>query len=392
MNKLLLAFLALVSFVSYSQNQWQPGYYETTTGYRTDGLIFNKDWNNNPTDFLFKQNETSPQIQFTIDQVSEFSINGVSKFVRKTVQIERSSSKSTYIQKEKTPFFKEETLFLRVLVEGKNTLYAFNDSGIEKFFYSVEDGPVTQLIEIRYIGPNTVTEMMNSQFRNQLWNAVKCDETQLKDVENLKYTVSSLSSYFVEVNSCENPDGVTFKQVQKKGSLNLKAFAGISMANISFEGRTSVYGFDASGIMPAMGLELEYILPTNNSKWAVILETNYNMFKSEEKVGGNRTVDIKYNSFQVPIGMRHYVFLNENNKLFFSGVFAVNIIMNSEFDYSNSTADIIPDSPHYNFGLGAGYDIGRFSTEIRYYTKLDIVQNVEGSFGKFAAVFKYKIL
>ncbi len=389
MKAKLFLFL-LISLNAFSQNNWKSGYYISETGFRRDGLILDRDWNNNPVSFSFKENESAAETTYEIKDVKEFGIVGDSKYVRADVAIERSSNKATYMQTSKEPMFKDERLFLRVLVEGKHSLYVYNESGVEKFFYKTDDGPITQLIFINYI-TDSIELKENAAFRNFLWNNLKCEDATLQELEKLRYTKSALTKYFVEVNSCGNDNTITFKETEKKGKFNLKIIAGISSATLKFDYQP-LYDFKVSGVMPAFGLELEYILPTNNSKWAAILEANYNKFSAETDVESGRTVDVKYNYLQVPFGMRHYLFLNPDNKLFFSGVMAVNFLQNSKLDYSNSLTDITPISPLFNFGLGLGYEYNRFSTEVRYYTRMAIDSQIDGSFNKLSAVVKYKIL
>ena len=97
-------------------------------------LIKNIDWGNNPTEFTYKLSENSELNKKTIKSVKEFGIHNSSKYVRSSVKIDRSSNKVDELDNERIPTFQEEELFLKVLVEGKSTLYSYADASLSRYF------------------------------------------------------------------------------------------------------------------------------------------------------------------------------------------------------------------------------------------------------------------
>ena len=93
MNKQLL-FLLLFAFsgtISYSQNTFDQGYFVNNSDQKIECLIYNIDWKNNPTKFDYKTDENAEIQTESIENIKEFSVNDASKFIRKSVQIDRSS-------------------------------------------------------------------------------------------------------------------------------------------------------------------------------------------------------------------------------------------------------------------------------------------------------------
>ena len=136
-NHLLFLLLTVLGFSSYAQISFEKGYYIDNNDQRIDCLIKNIDWKNNPTEFEYKLSENSTPEKATITSVKEFGVVSISKYIRSTVNIDRSIDNVNsviLISKEKNPVYKEEELFLKVLLEGKASLYLFEMGNSKNFF------------------------------------------------------------------------------------------------------------------------------------------------------------------------------------------------------------------------------------------------------------------
>ena len=168
--------------------------------------------------------------------MSAFEIlNTVHKYQRATVKIERSGGTQNGLKRVEEIIFKDETLFLRVLVEGSATLYAYNDNGgIRKFFYRVGNGEIEPLIYYTY-QYNNAQVGENSGFRQQLWSTLKCKSISQKDVLQLRYTETELSKFFMQYNRCKEPALATDNGPKTKGTNHFAAFVGLNTAAVSIE-------------------------------------------------------------------------------------------------------------------------------------------------------------
>ena len=142
MRKTLL-FLTLTFFTSFtfSQNSFDKAYFVNNAGERIECFIKNKDWLYNPDEFEYKVSLDVEKKVENIKRVKEFGIYNKLKYVRFTVEIDRSSDNITTLSKERRPIFNKETLFLKMLIEGKANLYSYTDNkgGLKRFFYNVND-------------------------------------------------------------------------------------------------------------------------------------------------------------------------------------------------------------------------------------------------------------
>jgi len=143
---LLIATLLLLSTISYCQITFENGYFIDESNQRIECLIKNMDWENSPTAFHYKLTDDAAVQKLDIQAVKEFGINGVSKYIRAVVKIDRSSDSDNQLSYKKNPVFQEETLFLKVIVEGKATLLLYQSTNLKRFFFNTDHSYITQLV------------------------------------------------------------------------------------------------------------------------------------------------------------------------------------------------------------------------------------------------------
>ncbi len=387
-NKILLLLLTTLCYNSFAQIKFEKGYFIDNNGSTTSCLIKDMDWKNNPTQFEYKFAEGDKTIKITIESVKEFEISNISKYKRFSIDIDRSSSLMQDFSTKRAPQFIKETLFLKLLVEGEASLYLYKDRNLSRFFYHINKEDVRQLIFKEYITKNREVSANNS-FKQQLLTSLKCDNIQFKNIKNLQYKKNDLIPFFITYNQCRNPDFVySKKSAQKKFHLTIRPglnFSSLSIVNKTIKYRNADFG---SKVSARIGLEAEFILPFNNNKWAVIIEPNYQYFKTNTIYAA-----INYKSIEVPIGIRHYFFLNNKSKLFVNGLFVWDIAFNSTLDYGERFPSKIKPRNNFGFGIGYNYD-KKFSLETRYTMNRDLFRNVttdNTDYSTFSIILGYAI-
>lgn len=105
-NKIFIAvILIILSFKSYSQIVFENGYFINESNQKIDCLIKNNDWKNNPIEFKYKTSNIDSIQSAAIQTIKEFGINGVFKYIRAEVEIDRSSDDLNYMSTEKKSNF-----------------------------------------------------------------------------------------------------------------------------------------------------------------------------------------------------------------------------------------------------------------------------------------------
>jgi len=372
--KFLLIF-SLLSINSFAQKNFEPGYFIDNHNQRIECLIKNLQWSNSPKEFDFKLNEKNATQTATIDSVKEFGITGSSKYVRFDTRIDRSSMDMDKLSKTRNPSWSEERLFLKVLVEGKATLYYYSENLFVRFFFNVGDSALKQLIFKEYFAGNNQIAS-NTEFRQQLWMEVRCGDADISQVENISYSKNELTRYFQKYNSCMGGQTAHEDKRNFSAMFNLKLTPGITNTSISVKDivtpeRSTDFG-NKFGFR--FGMEAEYLLPFMKNKWGLIAEPSYMYFKANgTNQLGNATID--YQSLEIPFGIRHYFYLKDDLNIFLDAFLVINtgITFNSQilFEYQFAAPVIIKTKGSIALGAGMGYK--RLSAEIRYIPEREIL-------------------
>jgi hypothetical protein len=383
MKVTLFFFFLFISFLNcFSQISFEKGYFINNSGQKIECLIKNFDWKKNPKEFEYKSSESDNIIKENILSVKEFGIYNVSKYLRSTVNIDRSSKVFGQMSTIKEPIFKEEQLFLKVLVEGKASLFKYVDDNLVRFFYKTDDLVIDQLIYKKFKTKNNQI-VTNDMFRQQLLNDLRCGSVTTNDFYTLNYNDNRLIESFIKYNQCSNSEYKSFEKKIKEDFFNLSLKVGLNNSSLdlqssraAFANRNTEFG-SQTGFK--IGLELEYILPFNKNKWSIYLEPTYQKYDAEEELLNIPTatipiddkITVNYASIELPIGVRHYMFLNNNSKLFINAALIFDL-SSSKFDFERLPDLEVRGDNNLTIGLGYKYQ-DRYSLEFRYATTRDLL-------------------
>lgn len=394
MKKQLLFLLTIIlSFNCYSQISFEKGYYIDNSNQKTNCLIKNIDWKNNPTEFEYKLSENSESKKVTIKSIKEFGIDNFSKYIRSIVNIDRSSENINKLSNDRNPIFKEEELFLKVLVEGKANLYLFEDGSLRRYFFNKENTTIEQLVFKSYKTSNDKIGK-NNRFKNQLWNNLKCPNFKITKVENLDYQKNDLIDFFVKYNECNGEKNINYEEKQKKDLFNLSIRPGFNSSSLSIQNSASSSrntDFD-NELGFRFGIEAEFIMPFNKNKWSLIIEPTYQYFKSVKEIT-NQSAKADYKSIEIPVGVRHYFFLNENSKIFINGSFIFDLSNDSVIDFESGTDLEIKTRNNLAFGIGYKHN-DKYGLELRYQTSREILSNYiywSSDYSTLSVIFGYSL-
>ena len=384
-KQLLILLSTLISIQAYSQIIFEHGYFIDESDQKIECLIKNVDWNNNPKGFEYKLSSDGATQHADIQTVKEFVINDISKYIRANVKIDRSSGLMSNLSYERQPVFEEEQLFLKVLVDGKASLFQYTASNLIRFFYQVKDSEISQLVYKKFMLNHKVAE--NNYFRQQLINDLKDQPISNQDVERIKYSKESLTRFFLKYNQSNDSDFIyTQQKKQKRDLFNLTVRPGITFIDLNVFCPKAGYNIDANINTQSMrfGLEAEIVFPFNKNKWSIIVEPTYQYCTYEQSpenlgYGESGIIYVDYKSIEIPVGMRYYIFLNKSSKIF------ANVLYVPDFSSKSSSLQVNAYSKYFlnvqsrgNFGYGAGYTFkNKYSIEVRYQTKRDVLHSYQ---------------
>ena len=402
-RKLLFILITTLSISCYAQINFEKGYFITSSNEKTECFIRNVDWLYNPTEFEYRLSEDGERKTGNINTVKEFGIYNESKFIRRIVNIDTSSEELDKMSGIKNPIYKKQKLFLKVLVEGEADLYFYENKRLIKYFFSLKKSDIKQLIFKSYINDNGKVAK-NNRYRQQLWNNLKCSNFLMSNINEIDYVKKDLTNFFIKYNECSGSEYTNYKRGTKKGVFSLVIRPGLNSSSLDISrsgGFTTVSENNFKNKLSyRLGVEAELIMPFNKNKWAIIIEPTYQYFNSEIEVlrtsgFGNQTVDINYRFIDIPIGIRHYMFLNENSKIFINGSYVLNFTNDKSFIKTDPGLDFLDLKPNSNFAFGIGYKYKKYSLEFNYQTPRNLLRQYVFWNAKYTAlsiIFGYSIL
>ncbi|GAA5221903.1 hypothetical protein GCM10025777_25330 [Membranihabitans marinus] len=386
--------MAITSLKCYSQITYEKGYFISDNNQKVNCLIKNVDWKNNPTEFEYKLNENSDKQKATIETVKEFGIHNKSKYSRHKVKIDKSSKDISRLSVVKKFDLIEEELFLKVLIEGKASLYSFEQSNLLKFFYNKDDSSVEQLFFKKYLDDRKIHK--NDKYKQQLWIDLKCQTIKMSKVENLDYDKNQLIKFFKTYNECNNYKFTVYEEKKNNELFKINVRPGINYSSLSMKNSISnLTGTEFDNkVNFRMGIEFEYVLPFLQNKWSILLEPTYQYYKTE-KVVSEKISTIDYKSIEIPFGVRYSFFLNPKSKIFINASYVIDLSSSSSTIIYNSRSNLDIKS-RINYAIGAGYNQNnKYSLELRYYTGREVLSDYvhwKTNYSTLSIIFGYSIL
>ena len=373
-NALLLFFL-IASSSLFAQIGFKSGFFLDNNGNKIECLIKDVDWKSNPVAFDYKLSENDVVQTGKIENVQEFQVGELTKYIRKTVNIDRWD-KYMPPSKQKQPVYNSEILFLKILVDGSATLYEYSSANFNTYFYSIDGASPQQLIQKQYVVNDGAKEIVykNDMFKLQLQSILGGELIRESDTKNLSYFKSDFVRIFEKYNQSKGE--VRNMAASSSFKFQVTPRIGLNQNNVKVDVTfqdDSLYKYDFGNESNLrVGLELEGIFPFSRGKWSMILEPSYTSYVAGNN-GTEYTDDIAYKVIEVFFGGRHYMFLNDESRLFLNaGIFySFDINNNLYFPQRRVFGTSFEVKPQAF--VGAGYRYKKLSAEFRYSVKQNLV-------------------
>jgi hypothetical protein len=385
----------LIGVNALAQNDFKKGYFIYNNGEKVECLINNESWSFIPSKFQYKKSESSQNESINTTLIKEFSIPNVFKYERHTVKIDKSSKNESNLSRDRKPNYIEESLVLKVIVEGKTKLYQYNEEGLSRFFYTNEIGEIIQLIYKKYRTEKGYITF-NELYKIQLKKLFSCGKSNYKKVA---YSKRSLKNYFTSYNKCKYPNQslVDYSKKESKAYFDFSLLLGVTSGNTqitdnSLSAFTTLEGELSAKTVPRFGVQVEYFIPFGNYKWSVFASPIYQSFSDQKTltlgtvVVTSRTYAIEYSSIEMPIGIRrHFYFNNNTSEVFLNLAYVVDIPLNSKISSLPRVLEI--ESTGTSISAGLGYKLQKkYSLELRYSSPRNILSSFVSTDAKYESV------
>lgn len=173
-----------------------------------------------------------------------------------------------------------------------------------------------------------------------------------------------------------NNEYTVLKEEHKRDLFNLNIRPGLSLSSLSINNNISNQRDVDFGnkLNIRMGVELEFVLPYNKNKWALLVEPVYQYYNLEKRINHNYSeiVNVNYKSFEINAGLRHYLYLNDKSKFFITCKYVIALPQDSKINFEYSNDLNLSRSTNINCGLGYKYD--KYSFELCYGFKRELLE------------------
>lgn len=390
MKKIILGTALFLSSFSLAQVKFEKGYVIDKKDNKKEVYIKNMDWEITPSSFYYKLDNNSKEVVGSLSDTKEFGIYGKTKYVFYNGNIDISSTDLSNLSSQYEPEYKNSSVFLKELTSGNKRLYTFHGiNNASKFFYSDEENPeIKPLIYKKYyLEGNESRIATNDTYIKQLEDIFKNDPKIKSLITKAKYNEKSLLQIFT-YNSPQDIKNNLNKGEDKKINFGLNIRPGINFYSpIKTTNLISQGDNFPSTTNFRLGVEAVITLPFNRNKWAIIVEPTYSAhtFKEVTAVSYNSLYSMgmdSYSFINIPIGIRHSMFLNENSKFFVNASinsfrFNTGNAKNIDFYYNGTIFDKTPLSSNQIFksmSFGGGYTYkNKYTVEVRYDTPNNII-------------------
>lgn len=237
MKRSLLYFLLVLPALSFAQSNFQKGYLVSNSMDTLKGYVNYKERTFNPASVGFKPALDAKAAVFTVSNAAGYGVNNETSFERFFIRISSSSGNIANLKAGKDTSSIKDTVFLKVLLKGKNVnLYQYTDV-IKTRFYLLEHGKASpyELVKNFYLdslghGDLTVEDIYVSQLRKVMIKLNAGTENDVKVLEKLNYTESDLTKMVSLING---------EQKMKPKVANTRFFVGLGIT-----GSTAYYTGD----------------------------------------------------------------------------------------------------------------------------------------------------
>jgi hypothetical protein len=325
-----------------------------------------------------------------MDSIIEFGVGGA-KYQRFEVDVETSGTAIDELSSSPVPDFRHVKAMLKVLVEGRASLYLYTAKRLSRYFYRLNGAQPGPLVSKQYLGQDGAIHA-NQEFIRVLADSLSCSAPDFPDPASVRYDAKSLARFFIAYNTCIKSAYADYYAKAVKTVFHLNLRPGADLANLVVKDNSnyppSSYSY-GNGTDFRLGIEGELILPFSRNKWAIVIEPEFRTYRSSPGAG----YEIDYKALQVFLGGRYFLFVGPQSKLYLTAGIFNNFILGSTMEYE--TLDLII-APRVGEIAAAGFRYkDRFGIELQYQVPVQILDNYAyllGNLGTASLVFSYKIL
>lgn len=321
MKRLLLCLFFGLPALCFGQSNYLKGYIITNSNEMLDGYIDFQGRTFTPSVVKFKKDPADQPQTYTVENCQGYAITDVDVFQRYTVSLSQAYTRISNLKEGLDTTTKRETVFLKLLLKGKNlSLFSYTDEIKERFYLlSNRSKEPYELFRALFLAKHTATVHGNFRFREQLMEELTKNEGigyyDPRDLNTLRYEEADLLKVVYAINDQKPP---------RTKSAHVKVFAGsgLSVTTASYKGQHVLANDEAvstASYAPTLTGGVDIFLDRAMRRF--VLRAELSLFTSKNKITSSGSS--RHTFDQKSIGLEPqfiYSFYNIKNLKLFLGI------------------------------------------------------------------------
>lgn len=391
----LTLLFCVLSLKNYAQKNLQEALVVFNSKDTTRGYIDYKEWTTNPSSILFTTDKNTATKRFEVSDVTYFDVAGLEQYSRQTVKISLDKIILSELGDRDTTT-ETKTVFLKVLVKGKNvTLFSYRDK-LKLRFYVQENGATTpvELLNSMYMINGQISEDQEYRFTvaNIAAKYLPEDKKLLSKINGAGYFPGDIEAICYKLNLTTEGDKITLAK-QKPHQQRFFVGAGINQGTLTLVGFDHFDGKETS-YLPVADAGYDWVFKPQVGKIVLRLQLHATAYKTDAysfKDFTQYTEQYFFKYRQVNIGLHPQLLYNLYNQKELKWFVSAGVGLNFSSYPSNQLKYIRTSSTnsgytddHYISGtetfwlntcVSTGIDFKRLEFNLAYFPKASSTRN-----------------
>lgn len=353
---ILLVACLLFARESFGQTNFVDARIVTKAGDTTAVQIDNRDWKKNPTTITAQTPDGTTRQYRGSDILGFFLVPTKEWYKGAIVTLDKTSLKSADVLKNINRRGTDtDTIFLKVHIENRLSLYSVTDEYAQRHFIVAKDGKmeVLKVDKKRVLQPKEGVVVFNI-YRSQLSALVSDCKQGILKTDALAFTENALVKFISDYNACVG-GGSGFEAQIEKSQFRFFVLAGVHLSALTYKAPAPAKPIKySSPAGPVGGIALEIVFPRKRRSLSIYNELMYRSYD----------MDNRYSATQLKMwnGFR-YTFPSSNSTRIFGGLSISNALA---IDYETSGPPGSFRTYEQGISVDAGVVAGRLQYLLRY--------------------------
>jgi hypothetical protein len=346
-KKLFFPILFISSITALAQSNFEEALIITISGDTLTGLIDNRDWRKNPKLISYKNSENAVTRYSPLDIKGFYLTNTKEWYMSAVIELSKNSLKeSDVIKNINQRGYQVDTVFLRLIVKGRVSLYYSFDENFRSHFI-IEKNEILEELKIEKKKVNFPKEgIINLEYFKAQLNEYLSDCLSKKfSISNVRYSEESLTSLISNYNRCFATEDIYVRRTEKiKTALSLNAGVNYSKLTINGPAYSSADRNYKPDLTPYAGMSFDVIFPRNRNSWSINNDLIYRYYSIEDL--------FKANQVKLLTTLRYRFPSPGSARFFLGGGFTNAIALQAQSFPESTTKDFRKHEQGYTFETG----------------------------------------